>query len=152
MRGGYRRVVASPSIEIIELDANAWLEGFCASVGGGGVPIRSEQKRGVNAVTTGSRTCLLAAGLKADLFVISTEVEKVALNFGKENQKNLDTLTLAEAHQYMAEGHFAAGSMGPKIEAVIEFLERGGPKAIITNPDNIARALNGETGTVIIPG
>ena len=83
--------------------------------------------------------------------IISTAVEKVALNFGKPDQKWLDTLTLAEARQYLAEGtHFARGSMAPKIQACIWFLERGGKKAIITNPDNISRALRGETGTTIV--
>jgi carbamate kinase len=157
---GYRRVVASPiPIEIIELDAiNTLVEKnfVVICVGGGGIPVvRNEQGnlRGVNAVIDKDRgTCLLAIGLKADLFVISTAVEKVALNFGKANQQDLDKMTLAEARQYMAEGHFAPGSMYPKIEAVVDFLKRGGPKAIITNPDNIARALNGETGTTIIPG
>lgn len=157
---GYRRVVASPiPIEIIELDAiNALVERnfvvICA--GGGGIPvIRNEQGnlRGVNAVIDKDRgTCLLSIGLKADLFVISTAVEKVALNFGKPDQVDLDRMTLADARRYMLEGHFAPGSMYPKIEAVIDFLERGGPKAIITNPDNIARAMAGETGTVVLPG
>ena len=83
--------------------------------------------------------------------MISTAVEKVALNFGKPDQKWLDKLTLAEAKQYLAEGtHFARGSMAPKIQACIWFLERGGKKAIITNPDNISRALRGETGTTIV--
>lgn len=157
---GYRRVVASPiPIEIIELDAiNALVERnfvvICA--GGGGIPvIRNERGnlRGVNAVIDKDRaTSLLAIGLKADLFVISTAVEKVALNFGKPDQRDLDRITLAEARQYMEEGHFAPGSMYPKIEAVVDFIERGGPKAIITNPGNIAKALAGEAGTVIVPG
>ncbi|MEP0763046.1 MAG: carbamate kinase, partial [Chloroflexota bacterium] len=94
---------------------------------------------------------LLANGLKADLFLISTAVEKVALNFGKPDQKDLDVMTLAEARKYMAEGHFKPGSMGPKIEAIINFLESGGPMAIITSPENVARALHGETGTRIVP-
>ncbi|MCD4686055.1 MAG: carbamate kinase, partial [Anaerolineae bacterium] len=157
---GYRRVVASPMpTEIIELDAiNTLVERnfvvICA--GGGGIPvIRNERGnlRGVNAVIDKDRaTSLLSVGLKADLFVVSTAVEKVSLNFGKPDQKDLDQMTLAEAKQYMADGHFAPGSMYPKIEAVVDFLERGGPKAIITNPDNIARALAGEAGTVIVPG
>lgn len=156
---GYRRVVASPiPLEIIELDAiNTLVEKnfIVICVGGGGIPvIRDEQGnlKGVNAVIDKDRgTALLANGLKADLFMISTAVEKVALNFGKPNQQDLDRMTLAEARQYMAEGHFAKGSMYPKIEAIINYLENGGPKAIITNPENMARAMRGETGTLIVP-
>lgn len=156
---GYRRVVASPlPIEIVELDAiNALVERnfivICA--GGGGIPvIRNENGnlRGVNAVIDKDRgTALLANGLKADLFIISTAVEKVSLNFGKPDQVDLDVMTMAEARQYMEEGHFAPGSMYPKIEAIVSYMENGGAKAIVTNPDNIARALNGETGTAIVP-
>lgn len=156
---GYRRVVASPiPIDIIELDAiNALVERnfIVICTGGGGIPvIRNENGnlRGVNAVIDKDRgTALLANGLKADLFIISTAVEKVSLNFGKPDQVDLDVITMAEARQYMEEGHFAPGSMYPKIEAVVSYMENGGTKAIVTNPDNIARALEGETGTTIIP-
>ena len=91
--------------------------------------------------------------IKADLFLISTAVEKVAINFGKPDQKWLDRMTLAEAKQYLAEGtHFAKGSMAPKIQAIIWYLEAGPEsKALITNPENIGRALKGETGTWIVP-
>jgi carbamate kinase len=157
---GYRRVVPSPlPIEIVELDAINTLvqnEFVVICVGGGGIPVIRDENgnlEGTPAVIDKDRgTSLLANGLKADLFVISTAVEKVALNFGKPDQQNLDHMTLAEAKQYMKEGHFAPGSMYPKIEAIVNFLERGGPKAIVTNPKNIARALKGETGTVIMPG
>lgn len=156
---GYRRVVASPNpVEIIELDAiNALVERhfIVICVGGGGIPvIRDEQGylRGVNAVIDKDRgTSLLAAGLKADMFMISTAVEKVAINFGKPNQQWLGRATAAEIRDYMAQGHFAPGSMYPKMEAILAFLEKGGPQAIVTNPDNIARALKGETGTLIVP-
>jgi carbamate kinase len=85
------------------------------------------------------------------LFLISTAVEKVALNFGKPDQKFLDKITLEEAKKYLAEGiHFAKGSMAPKVQAVIWFLESGGKQAIITNPENIGKALRGETGTWIV--
>ena len=95
---------------------------------------------------------LLAQKIKADLFVISTAVEKVALNFGKPNEQWLDKMTLAEAKAYLAEGtHFAKGSMAPKVQAIIWFLENGGKQALITNPENIGRALKGETGTWIVP-
>ncbi|MCZ7539132.1 MAG: carbamate kinase [Anaerolineae bacterium] len=156
---GYRRVVASPiPVEIIELDAiNALVEKDFVVIctGGGGIPVIRDEEgnlKGVNAVIDKDRgTALLAKGLKADLFLISTAVEKVALNFGMPDQKTLDVMTLAEARQYMAEGHFKPGSMGPKIEAIINFLESGGPLAIITNPENVARALHGETGTRVVP-
>ncbi|NLF76730.1 MAG: carbamate kinase [Chloroflexi bacterium] len=154
---GYRRVVASPiPIEIVELDPiNTLVQNdvIVICVGGGGIPVIRDENgdlRGVNAVIDKDRgTSLLANGLQADLFVISTAVEKVAINFGKPDEKWLDRMTLAEGKQYMAEGHFAPGSMYPKIEAVISYLEKGGPKALITNPENLARALRGETGTVI---
>jgi carbamate kinase len=93
---------------------------------------------------------LLASLLKADLLLISTAVEKVALNFGTKDQKWIDKMTLEEAKAYLEEGiHFAKGSMAPKIQAIIWFLESGGKQAIITNPENIGRALRGETGTWI---
>ncbi|MBL8133879.1 MAG: carbamate kinase, partial [Anaerolineae bacterium] len=95
---------------------------------------------------------LLAQQLRADLLVISTGVEKVALNFNKPDQRLLDQMTLSEARQYIAEGHFAPGSMLPKIEAAVEFVGMGGPLAIITDPPNLARALRGETGTRVVPG
>ncbi|HVO71660.1 MAG TPA: carbamate kinase [Aggregatilineaceae bacterium] len=156
---GYRRVVPSPiPVEIIELDAiNSLVEKNFVVIctGGGGIPVIRDEEgnlKGVNAVIDKDRgTSLLANGLKADLFIISTAVEKVALNFGQPNQQFLDHLTLAEARRYMAEGHFAPGSMYPKIEAIVNFLEKGGPRAIITNPENIARALRGETGTLVVP-
>jgi carbamate kinase len=126
------------------------------SVGGGGIPvIETEQGeiRGAppSVIDKDRATALLATGIQADLFLISTAVEKVALNFNKPDQRWLDRMTLDEARRYMEEGHFAKGSMGPKIEAVIAFLERGGKQALITNPENIARALAGETGTWITP-
>ena len=95
-------------------------------------------------------TSLLAAELKADLLIISTAVEKVSINFKKPNQQDLDTITLAEAKQYLAEGHFAPGSMKPKIQAVIEFLEGGGKEAIITDPPHLVEAVEGKTGTRIV--
>jgi carbamate kinase len=84
------------------------------------------------------------------MFIISTAIEKVALNFGQPNQQWLDRMTLSEAKRYLEEGtHFAKGSMAPKIQAIIWYLENGGKKALITNPENIGRALKGETGTWI---
>jgi len=156
---GYRRMIASPIPKrIVELDAIRALiaQGFIVvSTGGGGIPVVEDENgdlHGTYAVIDKDRaTALLATGIQADLFLISTAVEKVALNYNKPNQQWLDHLTLSQARQYMEEGHFAEGSMKPKIEAVIAFLENGGKQALITNPENIARALAGETGTWITP-
>ncbi|MDL1895950.1 carbamate kinase [Anaerolineae bacterium CFX7] len=154
---GWRRVVPSPLPKaIVERDAidsliRAGFVVICS--GGGGIPVYENENGelvGLEAVIdkdfAGS---LLARSVGADLFLISTAVEKVALNFNKPNQQWLDQLTLAEAKKYLAEGHFAKGSMGPKIQAVIWFLEGGGKEALITNPENLERALAGETGTRI---
>jgi carbamate kinase len=156
---GWRRVVPSPiPQEITELDAvrellNAGI--VTITVGGGGIPvIRNEDGdlQGVAAVIDKDyASSLLARSIGADLFLISTAVEKVYLNFNQPDQKPIDVMTVAEAKRYMEEGHFAKGSMLPKIRAIIWFLEAGGKEAIITNPENIARALQGETGTRIIP-
>jgi carbamate kinase len=156
---GWRRVVASPKpLAIQEINAIRALvlsDYVVIAVGGGGIPVvRDEQGelRGTYAVIDKDRaSSLLAQMLRADLFVISTGVEKVALNFNKPGQKLLDQMTLREAAQYMAEGHFAPGSMLPKIEAAVEFVRMGGPLAVITDPPNLARALRGETGTRIVP-
>ena len=157
---GWRRVVASPlPKEVVELETVQTLIGagvVVITVGGGGIPVIDAgegQYQGTAAVIDKDfASSLLAQTINADLFLISTAVEKVALNYGKPDQKWLDHLTLAEAKQYLAEGsHFAKGSMAPKIQAIIWYLEAGGKKAIITNPENIGRALNGETGTHIVP-
>jgi carbamate kinase len=157
---GWRRVVASPlPKEIVELETVETLleRGIITiTVGGGGIPVIDPgdgNYRGTAAVIDKDfASSLLAQKIKADLFVISTAVEKVALNFGKPDEKWLDKMTLAEAKGYLAEGvHFAKGSMAPKIQAIIWFLENGGKQALITNPENIGRALKGETGTWIGP-
>lgn len=156
---GWRRVVASPlPKKVKEQDAVEELiqKGFVViTVGGGGIPVVENEKgelEGVAAVIDKDyASSLLARSIKADLFLISTAVEKVYLNYGKPSQKAIDRMTVAEAKQYMAEGHFAKGSMLPKIQAIIWFLEAGGKQAIITNPENIERALRGETGTLIVP-
>ncbi len=157
---GWRRVVASPlPKEIVELETvEILLENgiITITVGGGGIPVidaGNGDYKGVAAVIDKDfASSLLAQNINADLFVISTAVEKVALNFGKPDEKWLDKMTLAEAKQYLAEGtHFAKGSMAPKIQAIIWFLENGGKQALITNPENIGRALKGETGTWIVP-
>jgi carbamate kinase len=158
---GWRRVVASPKpIRIIEEDAiRSLLDAtfVVISVGGGGIPVIRNAEgnlEGVAAVIDKDRaSSLLASGIGAELFIISTAVEKVALRFGSPQEEWVDRMTLSEAKGYMADGvHFAKGSMAPKIEAVIGYLERGGGEAIITNPENVERALAGETGTHIVPG
>ena len=156
---GWRRVVASPQPKkIIELDSVKLLLGAgvtVITVGGGGIPVidvNNGELQGTAAVIDKDfASSLLAQAIGADLFLIATAVEKIALNFGKPEQKWLDKLSLAEAKQYLAEGtHFAKGSMAPKIQAVIWYLENGGKQALITNPENLGRALKGETGTMIV--
>ena len=155
---GWRRVVPSPKpFDIVEADAIQALAKagiVVVAVGGGGIPVVREENgdlRGVEAVIDKDfGSSLLANMIGADLFVISTAVEKVALHFNTPEEKWLDTITLEEAKKFAAEGHFAKGSMLPKVEAIIQFLEKGGKKALITNPENIGRALNGETGTWIV--
>jgi len=156
---GWRRVVPSPlPLKVIERDAvlNLIAAGFVVvSVGGGGIPVVEDGQGnliGVEAVIDKDyASSLLARSIEADLFLISTAVEKVALNYGKPAQQLLNRMTLSEAKRYLQEGHFAPGSMRPKIEAIIQFLEAGGKEAIITNPENIERALATETGTHIAP-
>ena len=158
---GWRRVVASPMPkEIVELETVQTLieKGIITiTVGGGGIPVVDPgdgNYEGIAAVVDKDyASSLLAREIKADLFVISTAVEKVAINFGKPEQKWLDKITLAEAKAYLAEGtHFAKGSMAPKVQAIIWYLEAmPNGKALITNPENIGRALKGETGTWIVP-
>jgi carbamate kinase len=156
---GWRRVVASPRpLRIVEEDAVCALidEGFIViTVGGGGIPVvlRSDGAlEGVAAVIDKDfASSLLARQIGAELFVISTAVERVALDWGTERQRWIDRLTLDEARSYLAEGtHFAAGSMAPKIEACIEFLEAGGSEAIITTPDRLEDAIAGRAGTHIV--
>ena len=155
---GWRRVVASPlPKEIVEIDAIKALIAagvIVISTGGGGIPVirnAAGDLEGIAAVIDKDfGSSLLANNVDAELFVISTAVEKAALNYGKPDQKWLDKITLADAKKYLAEGtHFAKGSMAPKIQAIIRFLEGGGKQALITNPENIGRALKGETGTLI---
>jgi carbamate kinase len=152
---GWRRVVASPQpLRILQQDAIMSLvsAGFTVvGVGGGGIPVienESGEIEGVEAVIDKDlASALFASSIHADLFLISTEVEKVAINFNQPNVQWLDQLTVQEAKKYLAEGQFGKGSMEPKIKAVLNFLECGGRKALITNPENMLRSLHGETGT-----
>lgn len=156
---GWRRVVASPfPKEIVELPAvqeliNAGVTTI--TVGGGGIPVVRQEDgnlRGVPAVIDKDyASSLLAQSIDADLFLISTAVKYVYLNFGEPDEEPIREMTVANAERYIEEGHFAPGSMLPKIKAIVWFLEEGGKQAIITNPENITRALRGETGTRIVP-
>ncbi len=156
---GWRRVVASPRpLEIVEETAiRTLLEAgiIVVAVGGGGIPVVRDAEgylAGVAAVIDKDwASCLLAKNLGADIFVISTAVDKVAIHFGKPEQRDLDEISVAEAKRYAAEGHFAAGSMKPKVEAAIDFLEHGGKRVIITQPHLLEAAMRGETGTHIVP-
>jgi carbamate kinase len=157
---GWRRLIASPIPQkIVEQDAIKSLidSGFViVAVGGGGIPVIEDEKgmlQGTFAVIDKDRaSSLLASDLKVDLLLISTAVEKVAINFNKPNQQWLDKMTLSEAKKLYAEGHFLSGSMGPKIEAIIAFLEANpNGKGLVTDPPHIVDALDGKTGTWIVP-
>jgi len=156
---GWRRVVASPQpLRIVEEDTIRLLleqDVVVIAVGGGGIPVRENEKgdlEGCAAVIDKDlASCLLAKNLQADLFIISTGVDKVAVDFKKPTQRELDKLTVAEAKKYLAEGQFPAGSMGPKIEAAIDFLEHGGKEVIITQPHLLEDAIAGKNGTHLVP-
>lgn len=155
---GWRRVVPSPQPKtIVELAAINLLAraGFVViACGGGGIPVVQDEEGnliGVEAVIDKDlASSLLARGIGADLLLVSTGVEKVAFNFNKPDRRWLDRMTVAEARKHYADNQFDRGSMGPKIQAVIEFIEGGGETGLITNPENIGRALAGETGTFIV--
>jgi carbamate kinase len=155
---GWRRVVASPEpLKVIEDDAiEILLAAGCVVIaaGGGGIPVvqnkagELRELRGAYAVIDKDRaSSLLAAQLKLDLLLISTGIEQVALNFNTPQQRFVGEMSVAEAEQYMAEGHFAPGSMKPKIEAVVNFVRQTGSPALITDPNNLDKALRRETGT-----
>ena len=155
---GWRRVVASPlPVEVVEFAAvKALVDAgvIVISVGGGGIPVvdmGNRQYQGTAAVIDKDfASGLLAQLLKADLLLISTSVEKVAINFGKPNQEWVSRMSLSEVKGYLAEGkHFAKGSMEPKMQAIVLFIEAGGKQAIVTNPENMGRALKGDAGTLI---
>jgi len=156
---GWRRVVASPRpLRIVEERAVKSLlrdDFVVITVGGGGIPVVTDENgdlRGVAAVIDKDfASALLAITIRADVFMITTAVDRVALDWGRPEQRWVDQMTLAEAKAHLAEGtHFASGSMAPKIEACIEFLEHGGGEAVVTNPQNMELALAGEAGTRIV--
>jgi carbamate kinase len=156
---GWRRVVASPKpIRIVEEQAVRALldDGFIViTVGGGGIPVVRDEAgmlTGIAAVIDKDyASSLLATAIGADTFAISTSVERVALDWGRPTQRWIDRMTLEDARRYLAEGtHFAAGSMAPKIEACIGFLERGGEEAVISSPENLELAIHGQAGTHIV--
>jgi carbamate kinase len=156
---GWRRVVPSPQPQsIVELDTILrLLEGGAVVIacGGGGIPVYDDaagELHGLEAVVDKDYASgLLAAELKADLFIISTGVDRVAINFRRPDQRWLDRVTLSEAQHFQAQGHFAAGSMAPKVQAVVTFLQNGGCRGIITSPPNLLAAITGHTGTHIVP-
>ena len=161
-REGYRRVVPSPEpLEIVESKTIKRLaqgdEGreIVIAAGGGGVPVvRTEiGLKGVEAVVDKDLASqVLATSIKANLLIMLTDVEKVAINFGKPEQEDLSEISVTQAKKYLREGHFPPGSMGPKIVSAIRFLEKGGEEVIITTPENLEKALSGEKGTRIVPG
>ncbi len=156
---GYRRVVASPEpIRIVEgaqirtlVDAGH----VVIAVGGGGVAVVETapgRYAGVEAVIDKDRaSALLAASLEVPLLVLSTGVEQVAVHFRQPDERWLDRITVTEAAGYLADGEFPRGSMGPKVEAAIRFLERGGKEVLITSPASLEKAIAGDTGTRIVP-
>jgi carbamate kinase len=156
---GYRRVVPSPvPLRIVESDQIRTLVDaghVVVAVGGGGIPVVEDSPgvyRGVEAVIDKDRaSALLAASLEVPLLVLSTGVEQVAVHFRKPDQRFLDRLTVSDARRYLAEGEFPKGSMGPKIEAAIAFLESGGKEVLITRPEALERAISGATGTWVVP-
>jgi carbamate kinase len=156
---GWRRLVPSPApLEIIELPTIRTLLDagiMVVAVGGGGIPVvrlADNSLRGCDAVIDKDKASgLLARELGANVLIFSTSVDKVALNFNTPQQVDLGKITVADCQRYLDEGHFAPGSMGPKIEAAIEFLEAGGERVIVTQPHHLEQALYGIFGTHIVP-
>jgi carbamate kinase len=155
---GWRRVVPSPLpkgiVEIQEIDHLVKAGYVVIACGGGGIPVRRDAAgdlEGVEAVIDKDlASAMLARELDADLLLISTGVEKVAINFGRPDQRCLDRITRAEAEAWLAAGEFPEGSMAPKIRAIVGYLECEGRQGLVTDPQNIGRALRGETGTSIV--
>jgi carbamate kinase len=156
---GWRHVVPSPRpLRILNVETiKHMLEGaeVVIAAGGGGIPVvrgRDGQWRGIEAVIDKDfASALLAAELKADVFIVLTNVPKVAIDFGTPSQQSLDRMTLAEAQKHLAEGQFPAGSMGPKIEAAVQFVKATGKSVLITDVEHLREALAGNDGTFIVP-
>lgn len=155
---GYRRVVPSPKpLDVVEIDAIEQcvnLDMVVIAAGGGGIPVIKENGKyiGIEAVIDKDRaSALLARELHLERFVISTDTDRVYLNYKKPSHYPLEYLSLNEIIKHYKEGHFPAGNMGPKIEAAIDFLSNGGKEVIITNPENIVEAICGNAGTHIVP-
>jgi carbamate kinase len=162
-RGGFRRVLPSPRpMDIIERSAIKRLvfggvgqSEVVVAAGGGGIPVirKKEGLKGVEAVVDKDlAACVLASAIDEKLLLLLTDVDRVYLNFGKKDQRPLDLVTAGEIEEYLAQGHFPPGSMGPKIEAAIKFLREGGVKVIITMPELLEEALEGRAGTQIVQG
>jgi len=160
-RGGYRRVVPSPDpIDIVEKKSIKRMvfggeeqNTIVVASGGGGIPVVNQGDRlfGVDAVIDKDLAgCVLASSIDEEFFIILTDVPSVYINFRKEGEKALESVTLEGIKRYQAEGHFGEGSMGPKIKAAVRFLENGGEKVLITSPENLINALNGHGGTYIL--
>jgi carbamate kinase len=155
---GWRRVVASPKpIRIIEANIIKHLvkDGYVViAAGGGGIPVIADEQGNLTGaaavIDKDLASAVLAEAISADLLVISTAVEKVCLNYGKPNERALDSMTVAEARQYVAEGHFQPGSMLPKVQACLQFVESGRREALITCPAALSAALAGQTGTRVV--
>ncbi|MDJ0709475.1 MAG: carbamate kinase [Woeseiaceae bacterium] len=156
---GWRRVVPSPApLEILEMPViRALVESdtIVVAAGGGGIPVIRKPDGSLRprpaVIDKDAASCLLARELGANLLVFSTDVDKVALNLGTAEQKDIDRMNVAECRRYLEEGHFAVGSMQPKIEAAVEFLEAGGEEVIITQPHHLQEAMGGGRGTHIVP-
>ena len=155
---GYRRVVASPKphriVESAQIRALVDSGFVVVAVGGGGIPVieTANGYLGIEAVIDKDRaSALLAASLEVPLLVLSTGVEQVAWHFRQPDQRLLASMTSTEALGYLADGEFPKGSMGPKVEAAVDFLARGGTEVLITTPAALERAIAGETGTRIVP-
>ncbi len=156
---GWRHVVPSPRpLRILNLETIRYMlrgASVVIAAGGGGIPVvrgRDSQWRGIEAVIDKDfASALLAANLSADLFVILTGVSKVSIDFGKPSQREVDRMTVAEAETHLADGQFPAGSMGPKIEAAVQFVRGGGKSVLITDVEHLREALDGKDGTLIVP-
>lgn len=154
---GYRRVVPSPlPLGFVEENSikTLFLEGtIVIASGGGGIPVILDEKgmlQGVEAVIDKDHAASYFASLiEAEILLILTDVEKAALNYGKPGQRDIDHMTVSAAKQYLQEGHFPPGNMGPKIESALTFLKKGGEKVVITSLEHAVDALEGDAGTTI---